>query len=462
MQDYRNTDHLYKDRPYTPTEKVFGAFMAILTAAPKAFLLVFNKLLFRTFRINSKLSGNHIAKGENIMKFPLLASASIDQSVISKFCAMLQTERAEYIRTYFYNHDLILGYSDSSIAKEFGSGFYESVEEKINEFENKDFETEELKEEALNKLIEELVSLKESFRDKLKSVKNAGAKVYDNYKRFNRALNNLSTPDAIRRDSYFKKNPHASGLVRDAISFKRDVYRDERKHNFDMKKEKFKKTASRLDQLDINSNNSSLFGNGLKVPTKDLMPINPTMVNIVINKKFTGDQNFQIVGIRYIPHSIPTQEIFTAFKFNMLNSRVIFRFIKYLEGDITFGNFLTGSDKKALNEYMTKIAANNKEWNLGLKQSTQAVTMIITKTEFEYICENIADLKNPTTFKSFQKDVGMLDLIVLDKESKQFYRINAADNYQLIKYDMRDALNANNKDLVINARIDQSKLSDED
>ena len=98
------------------------------------------------------------------------------------------------------------------------------------------------------------------------------------------------------------------------------------------------------------------------------MPIAPVMVTVGTNSFLSDDYNEQILGIRYIPHRIPFNEIKVAFKFGTLNSRVLMRLIKLFKGDLTFGDWLSDRDKKALNYAMTKIAVGDKLGNKALKR----------------------------------------------------------------------------------------------
>ena len=346
--------------------KVSGAVIGLLTSIPKALFKVLNTLFVRTFNINRKKAGSYISNGSFVIKFPILATESIDQSIVSKFCAMLQTEKAENIRIFFYNHDLTLGYANHNLAKEFDPGFYKEHEENSESGE----------------MLSELVFSKDRLSKKVDG--------------------NSST----------FKNPYE--------------------------------------------------GKALKLPTKDLMPIAPVIVTVGTNS-FLGDEyNEQILGIRYIPHRIPFNEIKVAFKFGTLNSRVLMRLIKLFKGDLTFGDWLSDRDKKALNYAMTKIAVGDKSWNKALKDSSHAVTMIMSKEEFDNLNESVTDLSKPANFKNFQKDIGLLDLIVIDRNAQEFLRINSADNYQPIRHDMREALNSYSKDIVINTKIEASNFHDED
>ena len=88
--------------------------------------------------------------------------------------------------------------------------------------------------------------------------------------------------------------------------------------------------------------------------------------------------------------------------------------------------------------------------------------MIMSKEEFDNLNESVTDLSKPANFKNFQKDIGLLDLIVIDRNAQEFLRINSADNYQPIRHDMREALNSYSKDIVINTKIEASNFHDED
>lgn len=347
-------------------KKASGIVIGLFTAIPKALFKVLNTLLVRTFNINRKKAGKYLTQGANIIKFPLLATESIDQSLVNKFCALLQSEKAENIRTFFHNHDLTLGYANHNVAKEFDPGFYKE------HFENN----------GEGEMLSELVMNKEKITKK------------------------------VMTDTPVHKNP------------------------FD--------------------------GKALKLPSKDLMPIAPVMITIATNAFLSDDYNEQILGVRYIPHRIPFNEIKVAFKYGALNNRFLLRLIKLMQGDLTFGDWLTNKDKKALNFVMTKIAVGDKSWSKALKDSTHAVTMIMSKEEFDHIKENIVDLSKPINFKNFQKDIGMLDLIIVDRNSQEFIRINSSDNYTPVKHDMREALNAYSKDIVINTKIEASNFHDED
>ncbi len=96
-----------------------------------------------------------------------------------------------------------------------------------------------------------------------------------------------------------------------------------------------------------------------------------------------------------------------------------------------------------------------------MKDSTHAVTMIMSKREFDKLCEEVVDLTKPSNFKHFQKDIGYLDLIVLDPDKAEFIRMNASDNFEMVHYNIREALTAQNKDIVIKTKIEASKFHDE-
>lgn len=347
----KETGDFFAKKLELATDKGVDFLWKTTTAAPNAFLTTFAKLFNATFRINSKNAGSYISRGANILKFPLLATDGIDQSVVTRFCMLLQQEKAENIRTYFYNENVTLGINPGDVSNEFSSRFYENKEEKIEEVEL---------------------------------------------------------------------------------------------HRVDSK---------------------SLVEKPLKLG-KDFMPISPTMISVAITQNFSYTNNnknvFQILGIKYIPHRIPFNEIKVSFKYGALNSRYLFRFIKWLKGDINFGDMLHGRDRETLNSELTKIALGKKSWSAALKDSTHAVSMLITIDEYNEICRDVVDLDKPTNFKHFQKDVGLLDLIIVDPYAKLFYRINATDNYNKIRHDMRDALNASNKEVVIKTKFEASALNDVD
>lgn len=525
---------LYKDKSKTSqyTTGTVGAIGNILGFLPKQTGAALQKYVYKLFDVNSKSIGNQVATGSHVMKFPLLVSDSIDQSIVSKFCAMLQLERAEYIRIYFYNNEII-NISDDSIAKEFNSRFYEDICYYVEAFEEMNISDVEELEEAFDVLVECCEELKEEYSsliearniqnlpnnnnafhnqrasyhklrqnhiqhkekmelDKRKfdwDVAKQGAK--DNqwkqdhdqkasqhadnitqkdldrkhqakqnfYNRLHQSRENSKNKDFHSKEAE-KQRAHQEKMQKDAQAFQKSM------KDAEMAAQAKRDKAQSMDRqftLNDQSNSDAMWGaGGLKLSSKDLMPINPTNINLVVNKAYTGEESRSIVAIRYIPHKIPFNEIVIAFKYGINNSRLMQRFVKLLSGDISFGNFITKSDARALEWEFTKISTDKKAWHLGLKDSTQAVSMIITKQEFDHICKEVVDLSNPVNFKKFQKDIGMIDLIILDKDAKEFIRINAVDNYQMLHYDIRDALNANNKDLVINARIDQSKLRDEE
>lgn len=514
---------LYKDKSRTSqyTTGTVGAIGNILGFLPKQSGAAVQKYIYKLFDVNSKSIGNQVATGSHVMKFPLLVSDSIDQSIVSKFCAMLQLERAEYIRIYFYNNEII-NISDDSIAKEFNSRFYEDICYYVEAFEEMKISDVEELEEAFDVLVECCDELKEEYSNLIEArkmqnlpnnnntfhnqrasyhklrqnsiqhkekmdlenrkldwdVAKQGAKDYQNKMNFDQRErhhnDNIDQKDLDRKfqakQNFFnrlhqskeskKQRSHQIAMQKDAQDFQKSM------KDVEMAAQARRDKAQSMDrQFTLNdpSNSGAMWGaGGLKLSSKDLMPINPTNINLIINKAYTGEESRSIVAIRYIPHKIPFNEMVVAFKYGINNSRLMQRFIKLLSGDISFGNFITKSDARALEWEFTKISTDKKAWHLGLKDSTQAVSIIITKQEFDHICKEIVDLSNPVNFKKFQKDIGMVDLIILDKDAKEFIRINALDNYQMLHYDIRDALNANNKDLVINARIDQSKLRDEE
>lgn len=523
--------NLYKDKKPLPqryTTGVAGVAGRVISFLPKNAGRILMKYLYGILKINSKHMGKYMAKGENIMLYPLLVSENIDQSIVSKFCAMLQLERAEFVRQYFYNNNILNFETDDQIVKEFGTNFYESIDMFVNSFEELEINNEEELEEAFDALVEccfeareeiEMLMENRSASSAPKSQDDVNKDNIEYHKMRQNSIHHSQKMDLDKRkfewdiarqgakDHQHKMNfdqrdkHHDSKLSFDAkqkfldrLNQKREKAAD-RKHQIDMKKsdqkfqiqrdkenQKFQlqKDASdkefqiqrdreksnylgRVGQLSVNDSNGggAIWGSGLKLSTKDLMPISPTNINLFVNKT-NGSESHQIVGIRYIPHRIPFTEMKVAFKYGIMNSRLAVRFIKMVTGDISIGNFLTKSDSRALSWELTKISTDKKAWNTALKESTHPVSILITKEEFDYICQNLVDLTKPERFKAFQKDVGMVDLIIVDTDAKEFIRLNAVDNYQMIHYDIRDALNANNKDLVINARIDQSKLRDED
>lgn len=515
------TEHRLNNYYRGPTagQKLTSSAISLLMLLPHACSHIFKKYFYRLFNINSKHAGSYISNGNNILKFPLLVSSKIDQSVVSKFCALLQQEKGEYIRTYFFNNDFFLGYDHKSLAKEFDSKFYESVDNYINAY--LDLETDNLEENSkyFDALVERVSELAEavsptyiypksypSYDDEIEvqkfnakqqqdaeiaNMKNDIEKEKLELQRINHEkdynqrasqhIDKMTQSDNQHREKLDARakefetsrsdNAQSAALShyrqqqRDDIAHMRQLHRDAIMHDRQLERDRKQKDyIGKSDQFTMNdpSRNGSIFGsNGLKLSSKDLMPISPTMVNLVVNKRLTGEQNYQIVGIRYIPHSIPFNEIKVAFKYGTKNSRFITRFLSMLSGNLNVFDLFVKSDQRALAQEFTKISTDKKAWNLGLKDSTHAVTMIITKDEFDDICANIADISNPTKFKYFQKDIGLLDLIILDKDAKEFTRINAFDNYQPIKHDIREALSANGRDLVINARIDANRLSDE-
>lgn len=538
----------------TTGQKVSSAALSLMMLLPNACTYILKKYFYRLFSINSKNAGHYITTGNNILKFPLLVSSKIDQNVVSKFCALLQQEKAEYIRTYFFNNDFFLGYDHKSLAKEFDTKFYESVDNYIQAY--LDLETDDLEEnnkyfdalvEKISELAEDIVpdyldnyyysgdkeleiakhnsdmGLKAAIandkhaieREKLlyqaeKDAKDLAFKKYesdrdqDNRDRdYNQRQQHhdakiyqadkhhgekigIEKEKISQADKHHKEKldqqaqqheqnrkdnaqsaalAHARQMQRDDISHARQLQRDALMHKRQLERDRLQKDyVGKGDQFTLNdpSRSGSLFGaGGLKLSSKDLMPISPTMVNLVINKRITGEQHYQIVGVRYIPHAIPFYEMKVAFKYGAKNSRLITRFLSVLSGNLSLFDLFVKSDQRALAQEFTKISVDKKAWNLGLKDSTHAVTMVITKEEYNDLCANVVDLNNPAKFKYLQKDVGLLDLIILDKDAKEFIRINAFDNYQPIKHDIREALSANGRDLVINARIDANKLSDE-
>lgn len=369
-QNQQNDQSSYKDSMmYRALDKsgggvestVFSALLGVLTFLPKVMVSLFSKFFYRIFNVNSKISGSYITNGKTILKFPLICTESIDQSIVNKFCAMLQIEKAENIRTFFFNHNLHLGYAPEDLAHEFSSGFYKEDEElsEVSVYNGKD-------------------------------------------------------------------------LKRGDFEITNSLYN------------------SKKEKHEI-----------LKISSQELMPINPTIIHIAANKQFSSERVFSALGIRYIPHRVPFHEMPIAFKYGALNSRVILRFIKWMKSDITFGDFLFGKDKEALNEMFTKVVLDKKSWNKAMKDSTHAVTLIMSKREFDKLCEEVVDLTKPSNFKHFQKDIGYLDLIVLDPDKAEFIRMNASDNYEMVHYNIREALTAQNKDIVIKTKIEASKFHDE-
>lgn len=528
-------------RGQTTGQKISSAALSLMMLLPNACTYILKKYFYRLFSINSRNAGHYITTGNNILKFPLLVSNKIDQNVVSKFCALLQQEKAEYIRTYFFNNDFFLGYDHKSLAKEFDTKFYESVDNYIQAY--LDLETDDLEEnnKYFDALVEKISELTEAitphlvtdhpdyydddtgetalkidtFNAKAKqdaaianmknelelkklelqrqnsdrdynqrqqhhdakmdqSDKHHGEKIGIEKEKISQADKHHKEKldqQAQQHEQNRKDNAqsaalaHARQMQRDDISHARQLQRDALMHKRQLERDRLQKDyIGKGDQFTLNdpSRSGSLFGaGGLKLSSKDLMPISPTMVNLVINKRITGEQHLQIVGVRYIPHAIPYYEMKVAFKYGAKNSRIINRFLQVLSGNLSLFSLFTKSDARALAQEFTKISVDKKAWNLGLKDSTHAVTMIITKEEYNDLCANVVDLNEPAKFKYLQKDVGLLDLIILDKDAKEFVRINAFDNYQPIKHDIREALSANGRDLVINARIDANKLSDE-
>ena len=95
-QTYRDT-MMYKamDKGSGGVEStVFSALVGVLTFLPKAIVSLFSKFFYRIFNVNSKISGSYITNGKTILKFPLICTESIDQSIVNKFCAMLQIEKS--------------------------------------------------------------------------------------------------------------------------------------------------------------------------------------------------------------------------------------------------------------------------------------------------------------------------------------------------------------------------------
>lgn len=358
--------HVNMDKGGSHNQENSGLILTAITGAKNIIVRIFSKLFQKTFETNQTSAGRYINRGENIMKFPLLVTESIDYPVVAKFCSYLQKERAENFRTFFFNKDVYLGFDKSQMAKEFGSNFYESVD------------------------------------------------------------NTLKNEKEMDKEQDLRKIQH------------------------------------KQNQLSINSkSNKPQYDDSLNIKGKDLMPIAPTMINIAATDAVNKSQIFQILGIRYLPHMIPFYEMKVAFKYGILNNRSILRFIKLLSGDLTFLDFFTNTDRNAVNSMLTKIAFNEKSWNTNLKKSSQAVSIVITLDEFNDLCENVVDLRDPNKFKHVQKDIGFLDLMILDKASKELIRINAADNYIPVTHDLRDVLNSNEKDIVIQARIDASKMRSE-
>lgn len=237
----------------------------------------------------------------------------------------------------------------------------------------------------------------------------------------------------------------------------RNSHSDFKKKEFELRQLQHKQNLSGLNS----KSNRPDYDDNIHIKGRDLMPIAPTTINIAATDAIDKSQIFQILGIRYLPHMIPFYEMKVAFKYGILNNRPILRFIKLLSGDLSILDFFSKTDRNAINSMLTSIAFNEKAWNINLKKSTQAVSIVITLDEFNDLCENVVDLRDPNKFKHVQKDIGYLDLMVLDKSSKEMIRINAADNYIPVTHDLRDVLNSNEKDIVIQARIDASKMRSE-
>lgn len=315
------------------------------------------RIVSAIIRINSRRIGSYTSQQNYILKFPLLASDNIDASVVSRFVTLTQQEKAENIRTFFYNNDIHFEVgSNKNPMKQFNSRFYE---EEVVDLNSEEFE-----------------------------------------------------------------------LTEDA-----------------------KKSLSTLS--DIKDKQWKL--------GKDFMPIHPTMTQLeMVRTDADNDDRFkcQFVGISVIPHKIPSNEFKIAFKYGIMNSRFMFRIIKFMRGDIGLFDLLFKRDGRELNAMMTTIALGEKSWNKALKDSTYAVTVLITIDEYNDICQNVVDLDKPAAFKHVQKDIGLLDLIIIDPYAKLFYRINSQSNYVKIRHDMRDALNASNKEVVIKTKFEASALND--
>lgn len=417
---------------------------------------------------NAKKLGVYMNEKANVLKFPLLATESIDQNIVSKFCHMLQQERAIHVRTFLYNNELKLEHDESKLAKELDSGFYK---------ESASFEGQEILTESFQKYL----AANGLQASQLTQAQLVGLhKGYQAANAQQQANQRLSTQQQNQISKLQNAATAMQGNIDDLNSKLADKSHDQALRAADLHN---KGLIDRAKYLGMR--NDPLLNTNLQLGAKDLMPVAPQMIEVQVlnaNKDQFKQYRFQILGIRYIPHMIPFNEMKVAFKYGILNSRIISRFLKLLAGDISGYNFFTGNDRKQFMSTLTKIASNKKTWFAGLKDSTQAVTIMMSKSEFDTICNEVVDFYKhpntqslmskfdqvkefqPRTFMLFERTVakpGSLDLIILDKDAKCFYRINAADGYQMVRYDIRDALNAEEKSLVINTTIEASKLRQE-
>lgn len=371
------------------------------------------------FTDNNKKLSSFLYRGDNIMQFPLLASDKFGPDIIGRFCGMLQIEKAENIRSFFYNHSFFLAKPPSELKKEFSSKYFEEAETLLNVYKSQNITDPYILVENNALLTLELKALEEKY-----SAKSSGLYLTESFsdytsyitEKFNSLNQKLLEDDSFGGNSRGFNPSQVGGVV-----YKNNI--------------KFSKSA--------------------------MQPIAPTMVNVEINLK-AKKKVYQIIGVRYIPQTLNFQEMLIAFKNGFNNSTIVSRFLQYLNNNITFADFLLNRDKAALNRELTKISCGDKSWAEGLKQSTQAVSVLVTQAEFDELCDNVINLNNPQAFKHFEKHIGLLDLIIMDIEAKSFTRINARDNYSKIRYDAKKELAPENRDIVIKTKIDYSKLRDED
>lgn len=124
------------------------------------------------------------------------------------------------------------------------------------------------------------------------------------------------------------------------------------------------------------------------------------------------------VGVKVLPYGIDEEEIYSAFKYRIYNSKLLFNLIKVYKGEKSIKALFTESDRNNLEANFTKIMA--KTWTERIMGSDYPANMLITHDLADKVKDASVDIYDNHQYYNLCKKIGLLNLIVINQSAMYF------------------------------------------
>jgi hypothetical protein len=178
---------------------------------------------------------------------------------------------------------------------------------------------------------------------------------------------------------------------------------------------------------------------------KDLSTkFNATFIKISLNlggvEEEEKGKHTIFVGIKYNSHFLPADELKSVFKYKVYNSKVLLNLIKVVKGEKSIRSLLFNSDQHKLESTFVKIMG--KSWPERLEKSSYPASMLITSELAYSMKDDAIDFYDANEYKNLVKDIGLLDMIILNQGAKYFDTFTSSDSsYQ--RFNVKKLLDPN-------------------